>query len=108
MTHNLLELIPQRLARWEEVDDRVIILKPKFTHPWMIKHILPRLKKPYYRVKLDEIGSSVWRLCDGQRTVKEIGEILSQNYGEKIEPLYERLGYFFQMLERNRFLKLLT
>ncbi|MCP2619715.1 PqqD family protein [Candidatus Aminicenantes bacterium AC-334-K16] len=104
---NLLDLVPQRVAKWEEVDERVIILKPKFTHPWAVKNILPRLRKPYYRVKLDEIGSAVWRLCDGRRTVKEIGELLTQTFGEQVEPLYERLGYFFQMLERNRFIKLL-
>lgn len=103
---NLLELVPQRVAKWEEKDGRIIILKPKFTHPWAVKNILPRLRKPYYRVKLDEIGSAVWQLCDGQRTVKEIGELLAQNFGDRIEPLYERLGYFFQMLERQRFIKL--
>ena len=73
---NLLELVPQRVAKWEEKDGQIIILKPKFTHPWAVKNILPRLRKPYYRVKLDEIGSAVWQLCDGQRTVKEIGELL--------------------------------
>jgi len=103
---NLLELIPKRIAKWEEIEGLVVILKPKFSHPWMREHLLPRLKKPYYRVKLDETGSSVCRLCDGQRTVEEIGKILSQSFGEKIEPLYERLSYFLQMLERNRFLNL--
>jgi len=32
------------------------------------------------RIQLDEIGSIVWELCDGQRTVKEIVDHLYEKY----------------------------
>ena len=32
------------------------------------------------RIQLDKIGSIVWELCDGERTVKEIVDYLYENY----------------------------
>ena len=44
---NLLELIPVKNIKWEKKDDGLIVLlKPKFKHPFFKKHILPRLKYP--------------------------------------------------------------
>ena len=70
----------------------------------MVKHILPRLKSPHYKIKLDDIGSFIWGLCDGKKTVKEISGKLKEKFGDKVEPLYERLGAFFQNLEKNKFI----
>lgn len=81
-----------------------MLLKPKFSHPLLAKYLLPRLKKPHYKIKLDEIGSFTWNLCDGKNTVKEIGLLLKEEFGEQVEPLYERLALFFQNLEKNRFI----
>jgi hypothetical protein len=48
---------------------------------------------------LDEYASFVFKLIDGQRTVKEIGETLYDQYGEQANPLYERLLVFLNHLE---------
>lgn len=64
------------------------------------------MKNPYFRIKLDEIGSAVWEMCDGEKTVREIGECLHQRFKDKIEPVYDRLAVFLQTLERNRFIVL--
>jgi hypothetical protein len=102
---NLLQLIPDQNILSEKTNDGLfILLKPKYRHPWMVKHFLPRLKNPHYKIKLDEIGSFIWELCDGRKTVKEIGGRLKEKFGEKVEPLYERLGAFFQNLEKNKFI----
>jgi len=34
----------------------------------------------------------------------DIGCQLKEKFGEKVEPLYERLGAFFQNLEKNKFI----
>lgn len=101
---NLLELVPKRNISWENKEEVVILLKPKFKNPFLAKHLLPRMKKPFYKIKLDEIGSAVWILCDGHRSVKKIGDLLHAKFGEKAEPLFDRLSMFFQSLERNKFI----
>ena len=56
--------------------------------------------KQTYRIKLDEYGSAVWKLCDGKRTVVQIGDELQKKYGKSVEPLYERLAIFIGVLKR--------
>jgi hypothetical protein len=102
---NLLELIPVKNMQWEKKEDGLIVLlKPKFKHPFFKKHILPRLKYPFYKVKLDDVGSFVWERCDGKKTVNEIAHGLKEEFGEKVEPLHNRLALFLQNLEKNRFI----
>jgi hypothetical protein len=105
-TINLLELIPDRNIQSEKTGEGLtILLKQKFHHPWFIKHILPRLKNPHYKIKLDDVGSFIWELCDGEKSIKEISARLKEKFGDKVEPLYDRLGIFFQNLEKNNFIK---
>lgn len=102
---NLLELVPEQNIKSEKTEGGLyVLLKPKYRHPWFIKHVLPRLKNPHFKIKLDEIGSFIWDHCDGRKTVKEIGRELKEKFGDKVEPLYERLGNFFQNLEKNKFI----
>jgi hypothetical protein len=102
---NLLDLIPVRNIEWEKGDKGLaVLLKPKYQSVFLQKHVLPRFKKPHYRIKLDDFGSFVWNACDGARTVKETGDMLRKEFGEEIEPLYERLSQFFHSLEKNGFI----
>lgn len=102
---NLLDLIPvQNIRSRQKEEGFYVLLKPKFTHPLLVKHLLPRLKNPYFKIKLDEIGSFIWNLCDGKNTVKDIGNLLRKRFGERIEPLHDRVGLFFQNLEKNKFI----
>ncbi|WP_048055390.1 PqqD family protein [Pyrococcus sp. NA2] len=56
----------------------------------------------YRRIELDEVGAYVWELCDGKRTVREIGVMLKDKFGEKVEPLYERLiTFMLELRKRN-------
>ena len=102
---NLLELVPCRIIGYDTDQDVIVTLQaPRFKSNFMRKWLQPRLKRPFLRVKLDDIGSSVWMLCDGRRKIKEIAEIMERHFGDKIEPCYERLGSFFQQLEYARFI----
>lgn len=102
---NLLDLIPEKNIEWEKNEKGLIVLlKPKYKNPFLAKHLLPRLKNPYYRVKLDAVGSFIWELCDGHSTVKELGRKLKDKFKDKVEPLYDRLGLFLQNLEKNHFI----
>lgn len=105
-TNNLLDLIPVRNIKWEKKEGSLIVLlKPKFKHPFLKKHILPRLKRPFYKIKLDSVGSFIWENCNGNLTVKELAENLKNEFGDKVEPLYDRLALFLQSLEKNGFIE---
>lgn len=103
---NLFDLIPEQKNEFEKTEDGIIwVIQPKFKSKFMVKYVVPRLKRPYFKVKLDEFGSAVWEYIDGQRTIKQIGEKLHADFGEKVEPVYERLAVFFQSLQRLRFIQ---
>ena len=103
---NLLELIPERVIEYEVHESNLVtLLTPRFRSGIMKKVLQPRLKKPFLKVDLDEIGSEVWLLCDGRRNVQEIADRLKEKFREKVEPCHERLGLFFKQLERAGFIR---
>ncbi len=98
---NLLDLIPVRNIKWEKKEDGLITLfKPKFELTFLKKYVLPYLKKPYFKIKLDHVGSFTWELCDGSLRVKEVAKNLKDKFGEDVEPLYDRLALFLKSLEK--------
>jgi hypothetical protein len=106
---NLLTLVPRRAVEWRKTEDGLVeLLKPKYQHPWLVKHLLPRLRRPNYRIRLDEIGSYFWENCDGRLTIEEIASRQKQRFGERVEPLYDRIQMFLGSLERHRFIVLNT
>ena len=63
-------------------------------------------KKPKISyVHLDENGSFIWPLLDGEKTILDIGKLVEEKFGEAAHPLYERLAKFFQILESYNFIK---
>ncbi len=67
---------------------QVILKKPKVTH-----------------IHLDEIGSFVWPLIDGEKKIMDFGEPMEEHFGDKAKPTYERLAKFFQVLESYSFVE---
>jgi len=102
---NLLDLVPIPIIG-HEVDDTgiVTLLAPRFKSRLLRRWLLPRLKRPFFKVELDDIGSALWLLCDSERNVKEIAHIMRERFEERIEPCYDRMGMFFQQLEGARFI----
>jgi hypothetical protein len=106
---NLLELIPRRNIEYETRDNELIsLLTPRFRNRFLVKYLQPHLKNRYFRVDLDEIGSFVWRLCDGTRTAGEIADDMSEHFGDEIEPVMERLRLFFGQLEKLNYIEFIN
>ncbi len=102
---NLLVLVPIQDIGWEKNEKGLVsLLKPKIQIPFLAKHLLHRMKRPYYKIKLDEIGSHFWEHCNGRNSIEEIAALQKQKFGNDIEPIYERLGKFLQVLEKNKFI----
>lgn len=55
-------------------------------------------------IDLDELGSFIYKNIDGTRSVGEIAELIHSEFGEKAEPLYDRLVQFMKILRNNGFI----
>lgn len=104
---NYLEGIPLRNPdiEWKVAEDGKVTLEIKNTG--LFNRIAQRFfKKPKISyVHLDEMGSFVWPMVEGDKNLIKIGECVKEHFGEKAEPLYERLAKYFQILESYNFIK---
>ena len=63
------------------------------------------LKKPKVSfIHLDEMGNFIWPLIDGEKSVYQLGKLVKEHFGDKAEPLYERLAQYFHTLESCKFI----
>jgi hypothetical protein len=61
-------------------------------------------KKPKVsQIHLDEMGNFIWPLIDGKRTVGDIALLVKAEFGDKAEPLYNRLVAYMRNLEMYHF-----
>ncbi len=97
---NFLLYVPQKKHDLYEVKQGKVYLifhhdKPleKFTR-WLVK------KPSVSDLELDELGSEVWLLIDGQKTIYDIGQELYNKFGSKCEPIYDRLILYIRYLNR--------
>lgn len=56
-------------------------------------------------IHLEEMGSFIFPLLDGNRTVGEIAALVHDAFGETAEPLYERLVQYMKILHNNGFIR---
>jgi hypothetical protein len=97
-----LDKVPSRAIEHEEGDDgRLTLLRPKFTRGPLAWWLQPRMKYKYFRVHLDDIGTATWRAIDGERNVGQIADLLYEEFGERIEPRYDRMSRFIDTLARS-------
>ena len=91
---NLLEVIPCRNEhiKAEQEGETIVLSFPRFKRSWMS------------RVRLEEHGTAVWNLIDGQRTVREIIEKLADHFQH--EAGYEsRVSTYLSQLQKDGFIK---
>jgi hypothetical protein len=98
---NLLGLAPVRIASWEEVDGRVVVLRP-YPDTRGVRGFLDRFfhRMSANRIRLDEIGTVAWKALDGERTVSEVADVLREAFGEAVDPVEERLGHLVWLLRK--------
>ncbi|NIM49215.1 MAG: PqqD family peptide modification chaperone [Gemmatimonadales bacterium] len=98
---NLLELVPVRIAEWEEVGERVVVIRPA-PESKGLRSLLDRLlyELAAKRLRLDEVGSFAWRQLDGTRTVGEVAVQLRERFGDAVEPAEQRLGKLVSVFRR--------
>lgn len=103
---NMYNVIPRPIVKSEtSKNGLVVLLKPKYKNQFLVKHLIPNMKHPFYKINLDNIGSAVWNKIDGLKNAVEIAEELEKELGEQIQPAYERLGIFLSQLKRGKFIE---
>lgn len=97
------DLYPRRCCAWEEGEQGVTLLRPRFGRG-RLGRLLERIfgSRPF-RLNLDEVGSFVWKSCDGSTRVDEIAAALAGEFGDKVAPVEERLVLFLRQLVRGRY-----
>lgn len=105
---NFLDKIPLRKEgiSWNTDENGVITLE--IQNKGFFNTLAQKLfKKPKISyIHLDEMGSFVWPLIDGEKDITEIGKEVDEHFGEKAHPLYERLAKYFSILESYGFITL--
>ena len=102
---NYLEFVPIRnIERFSEENGVITLeIENKGVFNRIAQKLLKKPKISY--IHLDEMGSFVWPLIDGERNITDIGVFVKEHFGEKAEPLYERLAKYFKVLESYGFVK---
>lgn len=64
-------------------------------------------KKPKISyIHLEDMGSFIWPLIDGNTNIETIGIAVKERFGADAEPLYPRLAKYFQILESYGFVSM--
>ncbi|OGU37538.1 MAG: hypothetical protein A2315_09000 [Ignavibacteria bacterium RIFOXYB2_FULL_35_12] len=102
---NYLELTPKRVYNYEvESSGKISVLVPKFKNKLLVNFLAPRLKAPYIKAKLDDFGSLTWIEMDGTKNVESISQLLTDKFGDKVQPANERLTKFLTQLYQYNFI----
>ena len=104
---NYLELKPVRIEKitWSSDQGKVTLeIENKGFWNRLFQKLLKKPKISY--IHLDEMGSFLWPLLEGEKTVSEIGQAVKGEFGDKAEPLYERLVKYLEILKSYRFIQL--
>lgn len=102
---NFLELTPVRNYEHEiENNGLISVFVPKFDIKWLDRILSRIIKSRFFKAKLDEFGTETWLEIDGVKSVQMISNQLSKKFGEKINPVDERLTKFLSELYKYNFI----
>lgn len=64
------------------------------------------LKKPKISyIHLDKMGSFIWNIIDGKKSIYDIGVDFEEQFKEEAQPIYERLLTYMNTLSNCKFIK---
>lgn len=105
---NFLEMHPVRVHEHLIKSDGNVCLKiPRFRKRWLQNFIISGRRKKHFNVYFDELGSATWLAINGERTVREICDLLIDDLGGKLEPFDEaedRVTRFLSQLYDQRYI----
>ena len=102
---NYLDYVPVISPKnsWDVKDGTVTIhMVHRGFYAWIAQKVFQRPRVSH--IDLDAMGSFIFPLIDGKRTVGDIAELVKAEFGKDAEPLYERLAKYMQILRNNGFI----
>ncbi len=104
-SEDLAALVPVRTIESLQADDgKVTIEEPRQDPGWLGQLLSKGLEPGTNHIKLDEVGSLVWSLCDGEHTVREIAAVMAERFGDEFDPESKRLAVFLLTMKERGWL----
>lgn len=105
---NYLDYIFEKNPRyeWKEKEDGkvCIIVEWKGFYNKIAQKVFHKPKKS--EIAMDDLGSFVWKQLDGERDLYQVSQLVKAEFGEKAEPVYERLIKFVEIMRDNKYVLL--
>ncbi|MDR1887054.1 MAG: PqqD family protein [Prevotellaceae bacterium] len=104
---NLFDLVPiiSEHITTEKEGELSVITFPRFGSKFMRKYFTPKNKSEVIRIRLEEHGTALWNLIDGNRTVMDIVNLLAEHFDNEKNYEYRITTYILQ-LRKQGFIKL--
>jgi hypothetical protein len=102
-------VIPRKIVESENgPKGGAVLLVPRFRKGPLAKWLQPRLKRPFIKVNLDDMGSFVWTHIDGEKNYACILSEMRSKFGEEFAEPDIRLQKFLTVLSHNKFADLVV
>jgi hypothetical protein len=96
---NFPDLIPIHLQKYKTDEAGLVTLViPKFSNEKFARWFIPARKSTDITIKLEKFGSAAWLLMDGKRNMQEIFDLLTEQFGDEIQPVTERMTKYLSLL----------
>jgi len=104
---NLFEMVPDRVHEWaEDAEGKIRVLVPRYGKSAVGRWFASLMGRPHIEVRLDDIGSAIWRACDGGTPVVDIAHRIEKRFGAMVDPVEDRLARYLRQLERGGLVRL--
>jgi hypothetical protein len=74
-----------------------VIIVPKFTSKFGKSFCKVLKRDNTFKANLDKLGSTIWKQCEGTKTVKEILDVVTKEFPDE-KDIDQRLFLFLQQL----------
>lgn len=97
------------MRQYERLEnDTIRVFMPRFGKGKIGMFLQRVLHLEDFKIDLDPIGSLVWEMSDGNRTLYEIGLQIRERFGDEVEPVFDRLAFFVRQMERGKIIHILN
>lgn len=104
----IMKAYPVRACEYKKENDLVVVFVKKQNPNFLDKKIFKKYFKKPHKIDLDEIGSFVWELCDGNLSVEEIAAKAREKFSNKVEPAEKRVELFVRQMTKTKLINLFT
>ncbi len=105
---NSLDLIPVRVLEHQVNEQgKVDVLVPRFKSAYWKRAMETKKREEHIYIHLDETGSLIWMLIDGQLNVEQLISAMLAEHPEKLHPPEEaekRVSQFLSLLYQERYI----